>query len=166
MSTPIETNTEELQEILQTVYNLPNRNSGGGSSEPDLIIIPTENFDFAPDNSDNRDYNIKKISFDSESVISTYEKLAAGKDVRVALTGHLTLNSYSPPIMTTAQAERVLVYDETVDSRGKFLVVRFTIACNYFFLSVDGTDTCFEYRFLINPTGEVTLDAAAFWSNI
>ena len=166
MSTPIETNTEELQEILQTVYNLPNRNSGGGSSEPDLIIIPTENFDFAPDNSDNRDYNIKKISFDSESVISTYEKLAAGKDVRVALTGHLTLNSYSPPIMTTAQAERVLVYDETVDSRGKFLVVRFTIACNYFFLSVDGTDTCFEYRFLINPTGEVILDAAAFWSNI
>ena len=27
MSTPIETNTEELNEILQTVYNLPNRSS-------------------------------------------------------------------------------------------------------------------------------------------
>ena len=37
MSTPIETNTEELNEILQTVYNLPNRSSGG-SAEPDLVI--------------------------------------------------------------------------------------------------------------------------------
>lgn len=36
MSTPIETNTEELQEILETVYNLPN--VGGGSSAPDLVI--------------------------------------------------------------------------------------------------------------------------------
>ena len=40
MSTPIETNTEELQEILQTVYNLPNRSSGG-SAEPDLVIGST-----------------------------------------------------------------------------------------------------------------------------
>lgn len=32
----IETNTEELREILQTVYDLPN--AGGGSSEPDLVI--------------------------------------------------------------------------------------------------------------------------------
>ena len=36
MGTPIETNTTELQEILQTVYNLPM--AGGGTSEPDLVI--------------------------------------------------------------------------------------------------------------------------------
>ena len=29
MSTPMETNTEGLQEILNEVYNLPDRNSGG-----------------------------------------------------------------------------------------------------------------------------------------
>ena len=36
MSTPIETNTEELQAVLQQVYNLPNRS--GGSTTPDLVI--------------------------------------------------------------------------------------------------------------------------------
>lgn len=36
MSTPIETNTEQLQEVLQQVYNLPSRS--GGSTTPDLVI--------------------------------------------------------------------------------------------------------------------------------
>lgn len=37
MSTPIETNTDQLQEVLQQVYNLPSR-SGGGSVTPDLVV--------------------------------------------------------------------------------------------------------------------------------
>lgn len=36
MNTPIETNTEELQEVLQQVYNLPNRS--GGSTTWDCVI--------------------------------------------------------------------------------------------------------------------------------
>lgn len=36
MSTPIETNTEQLQEVLQQVYNLPSRS--GGNAGYDLII--------------------------------------------------------------------------------------------------------------------------------
>lgn len=37
MSVSIGTNTQELQEILQTVYELPNSTSGG-SAEPDLVV--------------------------------------------------------------------------------------------------------------------------------
>lgn len=167
MSTPMETNTDQLRQILQQVYDLPEAGSGS-SAEPDLVITPTEYFRFNPDNTtgNNRDFNVKKISFDPESVISTYEKLTAGKDVRVVLTGHIMLNSYSPPLMTTASAERALVYDETVNTAGKFLVVRFTVAHSYFFLSYDGDYACFEYRFWIKPTGEVVLDAAACWKSI
>lgn len=49
MSTPIETNTEELREILDEVYNLPDR-STGGSSEPDLVIGANANGELSADN--------------------------------------------------------------------------------------------------------------------
>jgi hypothetical protein len=46
MSTPIETNTEELQEILQTVNNLPNF-GGGGSSDVFVVHLAVgENYNF------------------------------------------------------------------------------------------------------------------------
>lgn len=163
MSTPIETNTEELQEILQTVYNLPD--AGGGSSEPDLVITPLENFEFTAPGVD-PNYNLTNISFNASEVVSTYEKLMAGKDVRAVFTGYLQLNSYSPKFMTTHPAMRVLAYGgNSYGSDGNFLVVRFKVAYAYFFLSDDQGSMDIEYRFEINPnTGEVTLDGAAFWS--
>lgn len=157
MATPIETNTEELQEILQTVYNLPM--AGGGSSEPDLVITPLENFAFTAPSVDPNN-NLTKISFNASEVVSTYEKLMAGKDVRAALTGYLQLNSYSPNFMTTHPAMRVLAYGgNSYGVDGNFLVVRFKVAYTYWFLSVDKGSFDVEFRFHINPaTGEVTLD--------
>lgn len=131
-----------------------------GDSEPDLVITPTENFALNKPNVV-ADFNVGKVSFNPSEVISAYEKLAAGKDIRAVLTGAITLNSWSPPFMTTQQAMRAIVYGPDVDKRGNFLVVRFLVAHSYFFLSDDNGEAAIEYRFLISSdTGEVTLDSA------
>lgn len=89
MSTPIETNTEELQEILQTVYNLPT--AGGGSSEPDLVIglnvTDTKVFaDGATNNArDLLDMTVDDVSIISGSVSATAEKVKQGLPVRVLI---------------------------------------------------------------------------------
>lgn len=99
MSTPMETNTEQLREILQQVYDLPEAGNGGGS-EPDLAICPmlddgTSNyFRMKAGNFNGRDCGPKYVTYDPEKVISVYEKLQAGKDVRVVFTGLLSLNSW------------------------------------------------------------------------
>ena len=67
MSTPIETNTEELQEILNTVYNLPM--AGGGSSEPDLVI------QFDDPNWDGVKTDYSQFTFDSAEVVNTFNSL-------------------------------------------------------------------------------------------
>lgn len=77
MATPMETNTEELQEILNTVYNLPM--AGGGSSEPDLVI-----------KLDNPDWlqmtdHPELLTFNSEEVINTYNKLLSRETVNCVL---------------------------------------------------------------------------------
>ena len=103
MSTPLETNTEELQEILQTVYNLPD--AGGGSSEPDLVI----NLDASESMgiSDKAD----KITFDSASVINAYNKLLSGETVGCVLNAHYypysggTVKASSPQITAYAKSE-------------------------------------------------------------
>ena len=100
-------------------------------------------------------------------MISTYEKLIAGKDVRVVFTGRIYLNSYSPAaFMTAYPAIRVLAYGEEMDAdEAPALVVRFQCATGYFFLSGDGTIQNIEYRFFINQdTGEVRLTGAALWA--
>lgn len=157
----LQANNEELREILQQVYDLPNANSSG--AEPDLVITPTENFNFN-DVVVDANYNVKQISFDPSKVISAYEKLASGKDIRAVFTGHLILNSWSPAFMTTQPATRALVYGSDVDDRGNCLVVRFLAAHSYFFLSSDSGEKTIEYRFLISAdTGEVSLDHARMY---
>lgn len=77
MSTPIETNTEELQEILQTVYNLPNRS--GGSTTPDLVLsLNLEGKYLLADNVIQDAFSIK-----SGSVQTTYTKLKNREEVTV-----------------------------------------------------------------------------------
>lgn len=89
MSTPIETNTEELQEILNTVYNLPM--AGGGSSEPDLIIgINVENHKMFPDGSSAPCRSLNYMTLDDVSILSgsvsaTAEKVRQGLPVKVLL---------------------------------------------------------------------------------
>ena len=85
MST-IETNTEELQEILQQVYDLPDRNAGG-SSKPDLILYPNDNYDT---------YNgptESTVSYDQAKVISVYQKALSGQDASVTISGRIAFNS-------------------------------------------------------------------------
>lgn len=77
MATPIETNTEDLREILQAVYEL--KNSGGGSSESDLVIgieVPT-------DSGGLETLNESHVTIKSGSVANTYAKLQEHKEVKV-----------------------------------------------------------------------------------
>lgn len=165
MATPIETNTEELQEILNTVYNLPM--AGGGSSEPDLVITAAENFAWANPNQ-YPTYNWGKILFDPNAVISTYEKHMAGKDVRAVFGGFFPLNSAIPRVMTTHPHARIIGYGPDVYNSGNnchYLVVRFHVYDSYYFLSNDGTAFEPEYRFIISSDmSTATLEACAMWN--
>ena len=157
MSTPIETNTEELQEILQTVYNLPNA-GGSGSSKPDLTIKTAEGFDFVHDS--NKYIN---VTIDPNEVVSTYDKLKSGKDVRATLTGSMPLSQYYGDIIATYPAERVLCYVQDWDLV-KRLVVRFRIPCVFGGFSYDEKKVvCILYSFTIDADGSVNLGSYALW---
>lgn len=77
MSTPIETNTEELQEILNTVYNLPM--AGGGSAGPDLVI------QFDDPNWDGVKTDYSQFTFDSADVVNTFNKLITPQPINCVL---------------------------------------------------------------------------------
>ena len=103
MSTPIETNTEELQEILQTVYNLPM--AGGGSAEPDLVIgLDTSDLEAISDSPE-------KLTFESADVINAYNKLLSGETVNCVLNAKYrvdsgpAINASSPQIALMARSE-------------------------------------------------------------
>lgn len=81
MSTPIESNTEGLQEILQTVYNLPM--AGGGSAEPDLVIgvnVSGQNVVSLAE------MGIEDVSIVSGSVSDVVDKVKQGLPVKVIMT--------------------------------------------------------------------------------
>lgn len=162
MSTPIETNTSELREVLNTVYNLPNA-MNGGSGEPDLVIVPVENF-FFNNPSTNSTSNVSKITFDPAQVVATYTKLIGGQDVKCVLAGTMLLNSYTPPFATTFSTDRVIAYSTDMGHDENCLVVRFITPTSYFFFSGDNGIKNTEYRFRINlDTGAATLTASAMW---
>lgn len=73
MSTPIETNTEQLQEVLQQVYNLPNR-SGGNTW--DCVITTVERPPLG--NSGDLDFSVV-----SGSLLSVWEKVNRGEKPNV-----------------------------------------------------------------------------------
>lgn len=87
MSTPIETNTEQLQEVLQQVYNLPNRS--GGSNSYDLIIPINALTMQSLTASD-----IGEIDYDA--VAATKAKLTNGETVKVLIKGLVTMDSGDP----------------------------------------------------------------------
>lgn len=76
MATPIEANTEGLQEILQTVYNLPM--AGGGSAEPDLVLNIT-----LPSTKQLSGISTSDVTIKSGSVANTYAKLQNREEVKV-----------------------------------------------------------------------------------
>lgn len=156
MSTPIETNTEELQEILQTVYNLPNA-GGSGSAKTDLIIKTANGFAF-------NNTSARNISYDNNAVISTYEKLTAGNEVRVTLTGSMPLATYADyDTIATVQAERVMCHIESWN-QSKALDIRFRVPSFYGHFSTDETEiTIIHYQFIIYADGSVSLSGSTCW---
>ena len=125
MSTPIDTNTEELQEILQTVYNLPMA-GGGGSAEPDLVI--------ALDNTDwsSMTGHPELLSFNQEDVINTYNKLISGETVNCALNAIYWPHSGGP---VKASSPQISVYAKSEDSnsaRVGYMCADFNLWYNYF----------------------------------
>jgi hypothetical protein len=85
MSTPIETNTEELQNILQTVNNLPNM---GGSGSSDVFVVRVtldENFE-----------NVASVNKTSEEIIEAVNSGKACFAVIDVVGQVLPFCSYSP----------------------------------------------------------------------
>lgn len=105
MSTPIETNTEELNEILQQVYNLPSR-SGGGSAEADLTITTGDMFNLYM-LGDSDTMGVSHVTFDPAEVVSTYNKLKENKEVKVVLSGRSHMNSWSPKFFVALHPYKV-----------------------------------------------------------
>jgi hypothetical protein len=85
MSTPIENNTEELQNILQTVNNLPNL---GGSGSGDVFVVRVtldENFE-----------NVASVNKTSEEIAEAVNSGKACFAVIDVVGQVLPLSSYSP----------------------------------------------------------------------
>ena len=123
MRTPIETNTAELQEILQTVYNLPM--AGGGSAEPDLVI--------GLDTSDSMQISerIETVTFDSEAVINTYNKLLSGETVNCVLNANYRIDS-GPAVNASSPQNTVFARSEDSNSaRVGHIYVYFDLWYNY-----------------------------------
>lgn len=165
MSTPIETNTNELQEILQTVYNLSM--SGGGSNEPDLVITGMVQGDDGKGNyfafvSGIYTYGLygpEYIEIDQEQVVSAYEKLVSGKEVKAVLYLPVYLfNSWDGAWAVRHPATRIAATRESDHVR---LVVRFVCTAEY--ASGYGNSFCVEYTFNVDTERRTaTLD---FWTN-
>lgn len=125
MATPIETNTEELQEILNTVYNLPM--AGGGSAEPDLVI-----------KLDNPDWlqmtnHPELLTFNSEEVINTYNKLLSGESVNCMLNAYYHIHSGQPVRASSPQITAYAASDPNVSGAIGYMCVYFNLVYNYDF---------------------------------
>jgi hypothetical protein len=108
MSTPIETNTEELQEVLQQVYNLPNRS--GGSTTPDLVIpVDFKSFETIEET------DIGEV--DSSAVIATQNKLSNGEAVNVLIKGKFIIDS--------GDSVTTCIYPLQVHTRNQWFTVDF-----------------------------------------
>lgn len=93
MSTPIETNTEQLQEVLQQVYNLPSRS--GGNTKYDMTINLSGEF-WVSDSSDYKPSEKLTVTFDESEFRNTAEKLYAGESASIIVRGELALASGDP----------------------------------------------------------------------
>ena len=82
MSTPIETNTEGLREILDEVYNLPNRSTGGTHD----LTIRIDHIDRDAAHSLTT-LAADGISVDAAEVLATADKIVNKQPVKVIMVG-------------------------------------------------------------------------------
>ena len=157
MSTPLETNTEELQEILRQVYDLPN--AVGGQSRADLVIAGVAStgtndcFEWDSGSYDGRSYGPTYITFDQEEVVAVYEKLLMDKEVRVILScSNMALNSWDGPFSIIYQAIRVAASHTRSPN---YLLVRFDCASH--FSSSIGAYYTLEYIFEVDTSARTAV---------
>lgn len=150
MSTPIETNTEELQEILQTVYNLPN--AGGGSAELDLVIgFDDSNWDGVtrPD----------QFTFDQAAVVATYNKLLAKQTVNCVLNAVYWPHSGGAISASSPQVTAFAFSEANNSSRVGYMRAYFNLFRQY---DLNGYWTfCIEFSI----TGNGTVNISNAWFN-
>lgn len=102
----IENNTEQLQEILHTVQDLPM----AGSSEPDLVIgvnVANTQSKNPLAGVENARYHPEDISIESGSVAAVVEKLKQNKPVRVLMR---EINFYGLRMWSNGDAEASQVH--------------------------------------------------------
>lgn len=106
MSTPIETNTEELQQAVQRVYNLPNI-GGSGNAQPDLVIGLSMPIRYIAPTSENT-----TVTIESGSLLAVAEAFRAGRCPVVKINHHWVTNSFdtSYPIVEIAEYNCTAVY--------------------------------------------------------
>ena len=147
MSTPMETNTEELREILQTVYDLPM--AGGGSSGADLVI--------GLDTSDTLEIDGRsdRLTFDSAAVVSAAEKLLSGETVSCVLNAYHHMHS-GAPVRTSSPQILAYAYANTNNSAvATDMIVDFNLP--YYYDAFWGT-VRIEIQFFIKHNGTVSVD--------
>lgn len=88
MSTPIETNTEQLQEVLQQVYNLPNRSASSDSYDLEIEVSLSWHTD---DRTTIQE--LSDLSYSAEDVKKVVEKLLRGEEPKVIVKGTMEQDS-------------------------------------------------------------------------
>lgn len=145
MSTSMETNTEQLQEILQTVYALP---EVGGSAEPDLIIEYSY-----PDGYHVIDENIESFAYNSEDVVNVYNKLLTGQNVNCVLKAEYWPHSGG---CVKANSPHITAYAASEDSNSA-RVGWMTITFNLYKVYTNDEIVLVALYFNINHDGSATL---------
>ena len=123
MATPIETNTSELQEILQSVYNLPNANSGG-SDTPDLVIKLT-----APRESNLTEVVVSNFFVESGDVSAVIAKVRTFENPTIILKMDYYYGDFR--YVGIATASSVLYLEEGNDGFGDGLRISFDLPVIY-----------------------------------
>ena len=149
MSTPMETNTEQLREILQQVYDLPEAGSGG--SEPDLVIgFDDTNWEglTGPD----------QFTFEQTAVVATYNKLLTGQTVNCVLNAVYWPHS-GHPISASSPHVTAFAFSESNNSaRVGYMRVYFNLWREY---NLNGYWT-FIIEFSIIGDGTVRIENSSF----
>lgn len=139
MSTPIETNTEELQEILQQVYDLPNSNASG-SSEPDLVLrfeMPqgTSIWDITND-----DIGVNNISVQSGNLSDVRYKLKTGATVKARV--FFDVYYWDTPTKGFAEITSIVVYTDS-----DYMICRFLFNEKEFYVHIGSNGVISNFGF-------------------
>ena len=128
MSTQIETNTEELNEILQTVYNLPNRSSGGDESYDLLFRLETPEGKSVFGMFETGSVGADNFYVVSGNLADVRSKLKASTPVKCGVV--LDVYYWDMQIQGFASFDDILVWDGSIQGEFKFLGLSIYIDIN------------------------------------